>query len=270
MRHYALSWMHGVCQTRGMTRLPEVVAHRGWATRYPENTLESLAAAIAAGVHHVEFDIQLSADLVPMLIHDETLDRTAGVAGCVMDIEYSELRQIGVGEVTRLGPEFETVLMPSLADARDLLLKYQDVTVFAEIKIESLERFGREPVLDACVAALDGLPGQVVITSFDPEVLEMARRRHGLSIAWVLDLWQADRLDNANRLGPEYLFCNYRKLPETPRLLPQGPWRWVLYEVTEVELAFELRERGVEFVESMRAGELIRELRLAGGAKDGT
>ena len=56
----------------------ELVAHRGYAARYPENTRESLAAAVRAGARFLEFDVQLSADGVPVLLHDVTLSARPG------------------------------------------------------------------------------------------------------------------------------------------------------------------------------------------------
>ena len=53
--------------------IPELVAHRGYALHYPENTLIGIEAAIRAGARYVEVDVQLSADKVPVLFHDRTL-----------------------------------------------------------------------------------------------------------------------------------------------------------------------------------------------------
>ena len=61
-----------------MIRLPGIIGHRGAAADSPENTLEGFRAAAAAGIGWVEFDIRLSADRIPMVIHDATLARTAG------------------------------------------------------------------------------------------------------------------------------------------------------------------------------------------------
>jgi glycerophosphoryl diester phosphodiesterase len=252
-----------------MACVPELVAHRGWASVYPENTLESIAAAIDAGLRFIEFDIQLSADEVPLLIHDETLARTSGLPGCVMDIPWTDLSGITVGEMARLGEEFAEVLLPSLAQARDLIAKRPGITAFVELKEESLSRFGLGCVLDRCMESLDGIQSRCVITSFDDAVLEMAQGEFDLSIAWVLKTWDTDSLARAATLAPEFLFCNYRKLPADPLLLPRGKWQWVLYEVGDVELALALHERGVNYIESMNAGELIRDRRLSGATAGG-
>ncbi|HEY9197768.1 MAG TPA: glycerophosphodiester phosphodiesterase family protein, partial [Gammaproteobacteria bacterium] len=49
---------------------PILIAHRGYAARHPENTLSALQAAVAAGARWLEFDVQLSADHEPVLLHD--------------------------------------------------------------------------------------------------------------------------------------------------------------------------------------------------------
>ena len=60
---------------------PRLVAHRGFSERYPENTRIGLKAALQAGADAIEFDVQFSKDGIPMVIHDNTLQRTASVEG---------------------------------------------------------------------------------------------------------------------------------------------------------------------------------------------
>jgi glycerophosphoryl diester phosphodiesterase len=57
---------------------PLVVAHRGASATYPENTLEAFDAAVSAGAPVVEFDVRLSSDAVPVVIHDADVSREAG------------------------------------------------------------------------------------------------------------------------------------------------------------------------------------------------
>ncbi|MGF1546037.1 MAG: glycerophosphodiester phosphodiesterase family protein, partial [Thiotrichales bacterium] len=61
----------------------DLVAHRGYALRYPENTLPAIEAALAAGARYVEIDVQLSADQVPVLFHDRSLMRMCEVTGAL-------------------------------------------------------------------------------------------------------------------------------------------------------------------------------------------
>src|SRR5688572_18892435 len=105
----------------------ELVAHRGNARDFPENTLPAIRSAIELGARFVEFDVQLSADAVPMVIHDHELQRTAGVPGSVFDYSAAELSQIEVNERGRLGERYSAVRLPRLDDVVDLLLQHPQV-----------------------------------------------------------------------------------------------------------------------------------------------
>ena len=70
--------------------------HRGYCAAYPENTLLSFAKAMELGVDAIEFDVWLTADKVPVLMHDCSPYRTCGVGG--------ELRAMTLAEVKRLEP----------------------------------------------------------------------------------------------------------------------------------------------------------------------
>lgn len=76
---------------------PEVIAHRRSGALAPENTLAGLAIAARLGCRAVEFDVMLARDGVPVLIHDETLDRCASVAGRVVDLDGAQLMATDVG-----------------------------------------------------------------------------------------------------------------------------------------------------------------------------
>ena len=91
---------------------PELIAHRGHARRLPENTLAALQAAVTAGASYVEFDVQLTADEVPVLCHDETLRRTAGIEGRILDLPWSRVRALDAGEAARFGTEFKGTRVP--------------------------------------------------------------------------------------------------------------------------------------------------------------
>jgi len=83
---WPLLWLCALCWQSCIFRLipwpraggimPFVIGHRGLPARYPENTLPSFLAAMAAGADGLESDLRLSADGVIMLMHDATLDRT--------------------------------------------------------------------------------------------------------------------------------------------------------------------------------------------------
>jgi glycerophosphoryl diester phosphodiesterase len=74
-----------------MLQLPKVIGHRGAAAYAPENTLESFREARRRGAVWVETDVKLTADGVPILMHDESLKRTTGVDRLVAETPRGEL-----------------------------------------------------------------------------------------------------------------------------------------------------------------------------------
>ncbi len=77
---------------------PALVAHRGDAGRYPENTVLSIRAALEAGVRAVEFDVQFTRDEVPVVLHDASLRRTTGVDAEIFDLDVNRIRAIEISD----------------------------------------------------------------------------------------------------------------------------------------------------------------------------
>ena len=69
-------------------------AHRGYSGRYPENTMLAFRKAVEAGADGIELDVQLTKDGVPVIIHDELVDRTTDGKGFVKDMPLTQLRQL--------------------------------------------------------------------------------------------------------------------------------------------------------------------------------
>ena len=73
------------------------VAHRGYSAVAPENTLPALAAGVLAGATFIEFDVRTSADGVPVVIHDRTVDRTTDGTGPVWELTAEQLAALDAG-----------------------------------------------------------------------------------------------------------------------------------------------------------------------------
>jgi glycerophosphoryl diester phosphodiesterase len=242
-----------------------LIAHRGYALRYPENTLAGIGAAFTAGACYVEFDVQLCADRVPVLMHDESLRRTTGLDGSVLETPLDQLRTIEVSERERLGEEFRDARIPTLAEAVELIASRPRGEAFVEIKRESLARFGLADTVNATVDALRPAADRLIVISFDREAIRRARELGAPRIGWVLDQWSAAAQSDAESLGPDFLFSDRRLLPPGEALW-RGPWRWAVYEVTDPDEAVELADRGVELVETMALREMLADPRLAPAA----
>ncbi len=240
--------------------LPRLVAHRGYPYRYPENTLPGITAALAAGASHIEVDVQLSTDGVPMLFHDVSLARTTGRAGNIMDLDCATLSRIPAGEPRRFGRRFAHVTIPTLAALAELLGTWPAAEVFVEIKTESLARFGTQAVVTAVMAAVEPLGMRAIPISYAAEALQAARRRGARRVGWVLSRPDAAHRRQAEALRPDYLFCNHTRLKPGPEALWSGPWAWVLYEIADARLALDWHARGARYIETMAVGELLRQL----------
>ena len=76
---------------------PAYCAHRGFKTVAPENTLGAFGAAIALGAPEIELDVRFTRDGVPVVCHDDRLDRVANGSGLVQDLTFAELRELDAG-----------------------------------------------------------------------------------------------------------------------------------------------------------------------------
>ena len=72
-------------------KLPKLIGHRGVKDLCPENTLESIARAFKIGLNFVEIDVKISRDKVPILLHDDTLDRTTNGSGLAINCDYENI-----------------------------------------------------------------------------------------------------------------------------------------------------------------------------------
>ena len=241
--------------------LPELIAHRGFAARYPENTRIALRAALELGVRYVEFDVQLTADGIPVLLHDADLARTAGTAGNVLDMSLRELVGVRVGEPARFGDRFSEPV-PVLEDIVRLLSAYPGANAFVEIKRASLRRFGISYVLERVMRCLEPVIDRCAVISFEYHAAQQARQLGARKIGWVIDAWH-DRIRGAAvTLAPDYLFVDHQLLPPVPQSLWRGPWRWVAYEVDDPALALALAARGIDLIETMAIGPMLEDERL--------
>jgi glycerophosphoryl diester phosphodiesterase len=239
-----------------------VVAHRGYSARYPENTRLSLEQAIAAGAKYIELDVQLSSDGVPIIIHDDNLQRTSGLNASVLESLWVDLQTVCVGEVDRLGEVHAYESLSPLAVLVDILNAHPEVHAFVELKEESLNHFGRAEMLQQVMTVIAPVYSQCSIISFDAEVLPLVRRDYGGQIGWVISRWSDEQRAIAEQIKPEILICNYSKI-DTP--LWPGNWQWFLYEIIEAELALQWVDKGVKYIEGMELQELLACPRLHGG-----
>ncbi len=220
---------------------PAVVAHRGGALEAPENTVLACRRAIDLGFEWVEIDVRLTRDGIPVVLHDESPARTAGVASApaVRDLTRSELRRyVVLGEG---GPEARGEPVPDLAEV--LALPWGKTRLMAELKREPGGgpelRPGDRALVQVTMAEIDrsGRTASVVIASFSPvllaEVHRVAPARPLIGIAG-----KEPEIGPLLALGPSRLALN-RELVTSARCLDLTArgvevWAWTVREAGEV------------------------------------
>jgi glycerophosphoryl diester phosphodiesterase len=96
-----------------------IVAHRGVAAGYPENTLAAFRGSVALGFRAIEIDLRATADGDIVIMHDETVDRTTNGTGEVGALTLAEIRSLDAG--SHAGPEFAGERVPTYADVLEAL-----------------------------------------------------------------------------------------------------------------------------------------------------
>ena len=242
-------------------QLPDLIAHRGNAAEYPENTLPAIRSALDLGVRFVEFDVQLCADRQPMLLNDSSLKRTAGVDRDALQMTWHELAEVSVNEADRFGSRYTDVGIPTLAQAVNIIESHPGVTAFVHLKRASLRGFGHELVVRKVCEVLKPIARQCVIISYDLAAVHHVRQVSQYRVGWVLPEYTSLAALKCEALAPDYVFCDHNLLTDNTAKLWRGPWRWACYEVTSRKLALELAARGAKLIETTEVRSMLREFR---------
>lgn len=181
---------------------PEIIAHRGYASRAPENTVAALDAALEAGAASVEWDVQIASCGTPVLFHDVHLGRTTNGVGPVRRRTLQQLQALDAG--TWFSSEFAGEPIPSLAEALEGVSDRVD-RIYCEIKgyreMEDLDR-----IVD--VTRAGGQLDRTVFISLDWITLDrVASQEPGHPIGFIVDDAEraAEAVDRAARHGNAFV-----------------------------------------------------------------
>src|SRR5215216_220607 len=160
-------------------RSPLIIGHRGASAVAPENTMAAFREAISVGANGIEFDVRLTRDRVPVVIHDSTLHRTAGLPQRVADLTWTELENMNVGSwfarFKNLAPgSFANETIPNLKQLFTLF-ESNDLSLFLEMKCDS--RLEHRPLAEACCQLIDehSFKDRVIIECFDLTALTVVK-----------------------------------------------------------------------------------------------
>ena len=190
---------------------PRIVAHRGGGRLAPENTLAAIRLGAALGFRGVEFDVMLAGDGTPVLMHDETLERTAGARGEVARTPYARLAELDAGAWR--GRKWRGERIPTFEQAAQLC---RELDLWANVEIKPAAGFERRTGEAVALAARELWRGAAlppVLSSFSPVSLAAARTGapelpRGLLVGRIPEKWRESMQD----LECVALHCNHRAL----------------------------------------------------------
>lgn len=188
--HFAAIGLIAFAASTHTVGLPQrgICAHRGASATHPENTLAAFREAIRLGAHMVEFDVYLTKDKHPVVIHDPTLDRTTDGKGRVNEAKFKAVRKLDAGSWK--GASFKDERVPTLAEALEIMPRNiwlnvhlkegrecGEIAARAIVKADRLHQAFLACSADAAAGARAVAPG-IMICNMD---------RQGGSVAYVDD-----------------------------------------------------------------------------------
>ncbi len=210
------------------------IGHRGARAYETENTIESFARAIDLGVNAIEFDLQMTADKKPAVIHDDNLKRVFGEEISVHDCTLKELKDITENRI------------PSFSEALDFIDTKVD-KILVELKQEGHEKAALNAIKKS------GLAGRIIIVSFHEPALAEVRRldskiemgliytRHKNPVAAALQL-------KAQYLLPLFRFTHTKNI-ETAH---KNNLKVIVWTINTKQDAEKFRAKGVDGIASDR------------------
>ena len=214
---------------------PFILAHRGASAFAPENSLEAMQKAVELGFDGVEFDVCMSSDGVPVIIHDETVDRTTSGSGPVKDMTAAELKSLGV---------------PSLEEVLDSLAP----NMIANVELKYHGNFKKEEYLARVFKILSNYNKnkknlKIVISSFEWEFLRIAREKSDKAILGLLvkkDNLNLKDLSLIKKIRPDALHLKHSYAPKfITKYFKSKNLPIVVWTVDDLSKAERLRAAGV-------------------------
>jgi len=187
---------------------PLILAHRGASGNAPENTIAAFLEAKKQQSDGIEMDVHLTADNIPVVIHDETIDRTTDGIGYIKDYKYSELNQFDAGKY--FSNKFIGEFIPSLNNVLELANSFKIINI--ELKTNKIWYDNIEKiVLD--IIKNHKLEDKIIVSSFNHLSLKKLRMLNSnielaaLYYAVINEPW-----DYANNLGINIIHPHYQSI----------------------------------------------------------
>lgn len=202
---------------------PIGLAHRGGAREAPENSLRAFRRAVSLGYQYIETDIRATSDGVPVVFHDQSLERVTDRVGRIRDLPFSEVKKAHIGDAERIH------------SLQEVLDHFPGIRFNIDIKEDNavvpvLELLRRDDHLD-----------RLCVASFSRNRLRAVREAYGQSVCTSLAPSEVAALVARSRLGRAFIASRF--LPDGP-LCVQVPPRASRIRVVTESLVDEAHARG--------------------------
>lgn len=258
--------MENSIEAQHLSFADRLIAHRGYAARFPENSLLAIERALHQGARYIEIDLQLSADLQPVLYHDRDMIRLSGISNTIQSLSYDQLEKYSLHNPTLFGDRFSDMPIAHLQQLISLIRLNPQTIWFVEFKRIALEAFGVQAFLDAVLPLLEPVGGQVVLISYS-EGLVCEAFAQGWAVGLITNHFPEPHWQQQLGINPDYLFLNYKAMQGQVLQQHRRNWKPVqvaVFEVADPEQARQFMLSGVDLVETFSIAMMRQQLGSAG------
>ena len=212
----------------------KIIAHRGFSSQYPENTMLAFQKAIGIGADFIELDLHKTKDDVIVVIHDDSVNRTSSNErkGEISEMTYDQLSDINVGYTTKFGGQFSDQKIPSLREV--LELAKGKIKVCIEIKVAGIEQQILQLVHEV------SMNDQVILFCFDQTVLTKIRKLDAkIPLLYLVEKIELSNIEEAskenfNAVGGGSATIITKELVDIAHSKNIEIWRWTVDNETEI------------------------------------
>lgn len=185
----------------------KIIAHRGASKYAPENTMPAFELAYKMKADGIETDIQLTKDNIPVLIHDEQINRTTNGKGYIKDFTFDQLKQLDAG--SWFSSEFSGTSIISLDEflqwAKDKLLNLN-----IELKNNKIDYRHLESIVYEMIDYYQ-LLNRTILSSFNPNSIKRMRRfANGVNVSFLTSRRNKNLVEYAKDIGATGIHIKYR------------------------------------------------------------
>lgn len=227
---------------------PHIIAHRGASGDAPENTLAAFAEAAKQGAKWVEFDVKLTKDGIPVVFHDDILERLCGDKRKVNELTFDELQAFDLGT-----KQFPNQRIPSLAQVCDALGRF-DLMANIELKPNPGEAQQTAAAVNSLLKTSWPHPQSLpLVSSFSEESLQAMRKLNNeVPLGYLVWDWKKSIVDKARTLKcatinlPDFPKSLHTFTKERVKLLQDAGFSVLAYTVNKPKRAMQFLDWGVD------------------------